>query len=113
MIDKRMLKAMKRMGIKLEVLKGVKRVVIEGETRDIIIESPNVVLTRLGGQQVFQVTGEVKQVEKARVAEIPEEDVELVAEQAGVSLEEARKALEKTGGDIASAIIELKKEKKG
>ena len=38
---------------------------------------------------------------------IPEEDVQLVANQTGKSLEEARKALEETEGDLAKAILLL------
>jgi len=38
---------------------------------------------------------------------IPEEDVQLVAEKAGVSEAEARKALEECGGEPAEAIIRL------
>ena len=45
--------------------------------------------------------------EAGETPEISEEDVALVAEQAGVSLEEARRALEETGGDIAAAILRL------
>jgi NACalpha-BTF3-like transcription factor len=36
-----------------------------------------------------------------------ESDVELVMEKAGVSREKAAAALEKSGGDIAAAIMEL------
>jgi len=39
---------------------------------------------------------------------ISEEDVQLVASQAGVSLEEARKALKATKGDLARAILYLR-----
>jgi len=42
---------------------------------------------------------------------VTEEDVKLVAEQAGVSLEEAQRALEETGGDLAQAIILLQARK--
>src|SRR6266513_900806 len=38
---------------------------------------------------------------------IPDEDVKLVAEKAGVSEEDARKALEEAGGEPAEAIIRL------
>jgi len=38
---------------------------------------------------------------------MPEEDVRLVADQTGKSLEEARKALEESGGDLAKAILLL------
>jgi nascent polypeptide-associated complex subunit alpha len=38
---------------------------------------------------------------------IPEEDVLLVAQQANVSMEKARTALERSGGDLAQAILML------
>jgi len=67
---------------------------------------------QLQGQRIFQVTGE-KIVEKTieKVVEkkltIPEEDIRLVADQTGKSVEEARKALEETEGDLAKAILLL------
>ena len=63
------------------------------------------------GQTTFQVVG--KPEERARGTgeggkqAIPIEDVRLVAEKAGVSEEEARKALEECGGEPAEAIIKL------
>jgi nascent polypeptide-associated complex subunit alpha len=41
------------------------------------------------------------------MAAIPEEDARLVADQTGKSLEEAKKALEECGGDLAKAILLL------
>ena len=41
---------------------------------------------------------------------IPNEDIELVASQAGVSHEDAKKALEECGGEPAEAIIKLMSE---
>ena len=38
---------------------------------------------------------------------IPEEDIQLVADQTGKSIEEARRALEETEGDLAKAILLL------
>ena len=38
---------------------------------------------------------------------IPEEDVRLVADQTGKSVEEAKRALEETEGDLAKAILLL------
>lgn len=69
------------------------------------------------GQKIFQVVGEsleeraIMRNEEAK-PKIPEEDVALVAEQAGVSLEEARAALEETGGDLAQAILLLSSRRK-
>jgi len=38
--------------------------------------------------------------------------VEIVAEQSGATLEEAREALRLTGGDLAKAILNLKSQRK-
>ena len=60
------------------------------------------------GNTSFQISGEVKEVDKARVS-IDEEDVKLVMEKSGVSDEaSAREALEESNGNIAEAILKLK-----
>ncbi|MEM3072613.1 MAG: ubiquitin, partial [Candidatus Bathyarchaeia archaeon] len=41
-----------------------------------------------------------------------EEDVKLVAEQTGRTMEEARRTLQETGGDLAKAILKLQSEEK-
>jgi len=107
-------KAMKRLGIKLEEVNAVK-VTIELDTGEqLLVEDPQVMIMKAKGQPpMLYITGEIKKVEKREEEEKPpftEEDVALVAEQAGVSLEEARKALEETGGDIAEAILKLQQE---
>ena len=108
-------RAMKKLGIKMEELR-VERVVFELEDgRKLVVDSPQAILMRAKGQPTtIYVIGEPREVveeeqsEEAGGLEISEEDVMLVAEQAGVSPEEARKALEETGGDIAEAILKLK-----
>lgn len=107
-------KTMKRLGIKLEEVNAVK-VTIELDTGEqLLVEDPQVMIMKAKGQPpMLYITGEIKKVEKKEEEEKPpftEEDVTLVAEQAGVSLEEARKALEETGGDIAEAILKLQQE---
>ncbi|MFB0567656.1 MAG: hypothetical protein ACETVM_03635 [Candidatus Bathyarchaeia archaeon] len=42
---------------------------------------------------------------------MPEEDIQLVAQQAKVSIEQARAALEQTKGDLAQAILLLSQTK--
>jgi nascent polypeptide-associated complex subunit alpha len=62
------------------------------------------------GQKIFQVTGEVNEralkTQAAKVT-IPEEDVQLVADQTGKSMEDAKRALETSDGDLAKAILLL------
>jgi len=102
----------KKLGVEMKELEGVTEVIIRTSEKEIVIENPQVLIMSISGQKVYQVMGgEEKEVElerKKEVIEISEEDVQLVASQAGVSLEEARKALEATKGDLAAAIMLLK-----
>ncbi len=99
---------MKRMGLNMGALPDVQQVIMKTRTKEIIIEQPEVAVMDMHGQKIFQVTGE-KIVEKTieREITIPEEDVQLVAQQAKVNVEEARTALEQTKGDLAQAILLL------
>ncbi len=107
-------KLLKRLGIATQAqeLKAT-RVVIELEDgRRLVAENPQVMMLRLGGNTLVNIMAPTFEEEKPVVEEVEkpkftEEDVKLVAEQAGVSLEEARRALEETGGDIAEAILRL------
>ena len=58
---------------------------------------------------MIYVIGDIKKLEptEEKAPDISEEDIRLVAEQAGVTIEEARKALEEAGGDIAAEILRL------
>jgi nascent polypeptide-associated complex subunit alpha len=105
---KQMQKMMKRMGIKMEEIPA-EEVVIRCVDREIRITSPQVVKTVVSGQEMYQVTGNATEAGVEAQASISEEDVTMVAEQAGVSEEAARKALEKAKGDLAEAILALKK----
>lgn len=99
---------MQRMGLSMDTIPDVKEVIVKTSAKEIIIESPEVAVLKLRGQQIFQITGEKiveKQIEKK--IEIPEEDIRLVADQTGKSTEEAKKALEESGGDLAKAILLL------
>ncbi len=103
---------MKRMGLNMGAMPDVQQVILKTSTKEIIIENPEVAVMDMHGQKIFQVTGE-KIVEKTieREITIPEEDVQLVAQQAKVSVEEARAALEQTKGDLAQAILLLSQTK--
>ena len=93
---------MQKLGINQEEV-SAKRVIIERDEGNIVIENPNIQKIKMQGQESWQITGEAKEEE----AGIKEEDIVLVAEKTGKSKEEAKKALEKTGGDIAEAIVVL------
>ena len=61
------------------------------------------------GQENFQISGEVHEEEVSSAPEISEEDVRTVMEQTGVDKNTARKAIEDVDGDLAEAILNLKK----
>jgi alpha-NAC-related protein len=105
------MRMMQKMGMKVDELPAVSQVVIKTAAKDIVIEKPSVTLVTVQGQAMYQIAG-------GRVSETmpqtpiqnapPESDVQLVAQQTGKPLEEARKALAEAGGDLAMAILILK-----
>ncbi|AEM38509.1 ubiquitin-associated- domain-containing protein [Pyrolobus fumarii 1A] len=115
-------KILRRMGVSVEANEvKASRVVIETEDgKRMVMEPEHVMILKIQGQyymvEIIAPSIEEEKIEEVGEAEKPsleirEEDVRLVAEQAGVSLEEARKALEETGGDIAAAILKLMERK--
>lgn len=100
---------MQRMGLSMDAMADVEQVIIKTSSKEIIIEEPEVAMLEMQGQKIFQVTGgkisEKNAERKQPVA--AEEDVRLVADQTGKSLEEARNALEECQGDLAKAILLL------
>lgn len=104
---------MSQLGMKVEEISDVNQVVIKTPRKEIVIDNPDVSVAHMQGHDIYQVMGgkvaerEVKEVGEEKVPVIPEEDVQLVAQQAKVSLEEAKKALEEASGDLAQAILNL------
>ncbi|MFO7619368.1 MAG: nascent polypeptide-associated complex protein [Thermoplasmata archaeon] len=113
--QRQMQQAMKKMGITQEEWDDVDEVIISRGGKSYVFKKPAVTAVKMQGQNTFQIVGDYKVVE-GQVApaaagpkkpDIPEEDVELVASQAKVSMDEARAALEECGGEPAEAIIRL------
>ncbi len=109
MNPKKMQQMMKQLGIQ-QVDIPATRVIIETEEKNIVITSPSVQKVNMMGQETFQIAGEVHEEDHSSAPEISEEDVKTVMEQADVGEEEARQALEESQGDLAEAIVKLKKE---
>jgi len=106
--------AMKRMGIETEEIAGVEEIVIRTATKEYVFKSAEVSAMTVQGQKTWQIVGEPIIMNRKGVAASPpealsisEEDVDLVAERAGVSKAAARKALEEANGEPAEAIIRL------
>lgn len=105
-INPRQLEKMaKRMGIDTTPIDAVE-VVIKTRDKEIVISNPQVSRVNMMGQDSWQVTGEASE----RMPEpFTEDDINLVASQTGVPPSEARSALAELHGDIAAAIMKLKK----
>ena len=106
--SRRARRMMKQMGLKMDELGDIERVIMQGPKRELIIEGPAVAHINMQGQSMYQVVGgTVTENAVEGGVEIPEEDILLVAQQAGVSMEKARAALEDAEGDLARAILIL------
>jgi nascent polypeptide-associated complex subunit alpha len=98
---------MKRLGIDIQEVPDVTEVVIRTPTREFVFTKPEVTIMTAQGQRTFQVVGEPQLRTREAKVEISEADVQLVSEQTGKTMQEARTALEATKGDIAEAIVRL------
>jgi nascent polypeptide-associated complex subunit alpha len=106
--------AMKRLGIQQEEI-DAKEVIIRLNDREIVISNPNVSKVNMMGQKTYQIVGEEEERALSNVSvsseiEISDEDVETVMEQAGVDQETAFDMIKECDGDLAQAILKLKKE---
>jgi len=107
---------MQRMGMNMDSVADVQQVIIRTADKDIVIDEPEVAILQVQGQKMYQVIGgqvseqAPSQRGAASAAAKPtftEEDVQLVADQTGKSLEKAKEALQECGGDLAKAILLL------
>ncbi len=111
-IDPRRLKSMMdQLGIMKSEIEASK-VVISCADKDIVISSPQVTRIEMQGHVQFQIEGDVEEKasegeEEHGHVEISQEDIKFVQEKTGKSEQEASEALEKSGGDIAKAILSL------
>ena len=100
---------MQRMGMQVQQVDDVTKVIVETPTRRIVIENPEVAIMTVQGQTLYQVGGGT--VREEGIGGGSDDDAKLVASQAGVSNEEAGNALRQSGGDLAQAIILLKQKR--
>ena len=101
---------MQKMGMNMGEMPDIEEVIFRSSNKEVVVENPQVAVIDMGGQKIFQVTGQV--TERALEGEeeplqIAEEDAQLVADQTGKSLEDAKRALEQSDGDLAKAILLL------
>ena len=104
--SRRARRMMKNMGLNMDEMPDINRVILQSPKREIIIEGAAVTSLNVQGQKMFQVTGgKITENSIEKKLEIPEEDVLLVSQQTGVSMERARVSLEEAEGDLAKAIL--------
>ena len=106
---------MQRMGMNMDSVADVQQVIIRTAGKDIVIDEPEVAILQVQGQKMYQVIGgqvseqapSQRGMATAAALLFSEEDVQLVADQTGKSLEKAKEALQECDGDLAKAILLL------
>ena len=114
--SRKMQQMMKQMGIDIDEL-DAEEVIIKTSDETLVFDSPDVQRMDAQGQETYNVVGSPRTEEAGELTaesdadegddEIPQEDIETVADRAGVSESEAREALEATGGMPLDAIERL------
>jgi len=121
---RKMKQMMKQMGIDVTEL-DVEEVRIQTAEEDLVFDDAQVTRMDAQGQQTYQIVGEPETREHSDTqqavsgdtggdssgdsdtGDIPDADIEIVAERTGVNTDDARAALESTDGDLAAAIAQL------
>ncbi len=112
---------MRRLGMSTESVPGVEEVVLRTRQQEYVFRAPEVTILTVQGTRTYQVVGtpEIRPRSAAPASSAgaaaapaapagpPEEDVQLVMEQANVSREEAIEALAATHGAPAEAILRI------
>ena len=123
---RKMEQMMKQMGIDVEELDATEVVITTGDGDELVFTDADVTRMDAQGQQTYQIVGEPERRgadagnagdtddagDDAAIedADIPADDVEIVAMRTGASEEDARAALEETDGDLAAAVERLESE---
>ena len=103
------------LGLDLKELGTADEILIRFPDKQLVLRGASVIRVNLEGERVFQLIG--GEVEEKAVEEMieeyvpPDEDVALVAAQAGVDEDLAREVLKEVKGDLAKAILLLKSRK--
>ena len=125
MSPKQMARMMKKMGIEQKEIDGVREVIIRFADKEWVISNAQVTMIKQAGSESFQVSGSksergvtgsaesktetAPETEVEKKVEVPMEDAALVASQTGVDIQVAKQALEETDGDLAAAILKLRR----
>ncbi|MFC7166524.1 nascent polypeptide-associated complex protein [Halospeciosus flavus] len=126
MNPRKMKQMMKQMGIDVEEIDAEEVVIRTGDGEELVFDDADVTRMDARGQQTYQIIGNPEErestagtgageaeaeaeteAEEGGAGEIPASDIEIVAQRTGASEDEARAALEETGGDLAAAVEKL------
>ncbi len=99
---------MRQMGIK-QVDVDATEVIIKTPTKTIIVHNPSVTKINMMGQDTFQIAGRIEEQTTSTLPDLSDEDVQTVMDTAGVDKITALTAIKNANGDLASAILTLKK----
>jgi len=97
---------MDRLGINMKEIPDVQEVVIKTPDKELHITNASVSEVIAQGNRMFQVAGDVEEVELEKKT-FSEEDILLVQQQTGATKERATAALEESDGEVARAILKL------
>ena len=100
-------KIAKQMGISTKQI-DAEEVVIRTAEKEIVIRNPTVSKMNMMGQETFQISGEVIEMEREPFSS---EYVKTVIDQTGATEEDVRRVMQETLGDMARTILILKKKK--
>ena len=110
---RKMKQMMEQMGIDVEELDATE-VVIRTDDGDLVFDDADVTRMDARGQETYQIVGEPVErdadettADDASGTTVPDADVEIVAQRAGVDEATAREALEAVDGDLAAAVDRL------
>jgi len=109
MNSKKVAQMMKKMGIQ-QVEIPANEVIIRTDEKEIVITEPQISKVNMMGKDTFQIMGNISERELSSEPEISSDDIQTVMEQADVSEDDAKKAISDSKGDLAKAILSLKKD---
>ena len=121
MNPRKMQQMMEQMGIDVDELDATEVVISLEDGSELVFSDPDVTKMDARGQETYQILGDPSEREGAAGAVesgddesadegdegIPQGDVDIVVQRAGVPEDEAREALEAADGDLAAAIERL------
>jgi len=108
MNSRQMQQAMRRLGVQ-QVEIDATEVIIRTAEKELVFHKPAVAKINMMGQESFQVVGTPIERSVDTAPSISHADIETVAEQAGCSHEAAEQAVRNANGDLAEAILKLRK----